>query len=55
MFRRLSQLAVTACLPVACSSFGGEVPGVFYYIQLQQSQQSSVCRVSTFSKAFPGY
>jgi hypothetical protein len=55
MFRKLSLLAVTAHLPVACSSFGGEVSGVFYYVQLQQSQQSSVCMelASDLSASFP--
>lgn len=43
MFRRLGPLAGTALLVAGCSSLGGEIPGLFYYVQLREAQPSTVC------------
>jgi hypothetical protein len=41
MFSRICQLACMAALVTGCA--GGDVPGLFYFVQLQEAQESTVC------------
>lgn len=43
MFWKARLFAGAAVLLAGCASLGGEVPGLFYYVQLSEPQESAVC------------